>query len=218
MGSYLGTVRNTAKDTATAVLLSKRSLSVGRTGQDSPEQEPMSFQALPSSCRDGVTSYLQAASSRLCLFQKPSDEIRLQPAIHRPWVSGGQWCSHREGAMRGRRVRRIAEHQGSRGLDVLSGVWGAHSAVSSLGKSHPSHLGPFVRARRLGAVQVHQPERLHSSRQTNDSVRGTNVSTIGFDRCRGPPSNTTLTACRCYAIMWGGGDGDRERSSAPEQA
>lgn len=44
--------------------------------------------------------------------------------------------------MRGRRVRRIAEHQGSRGLDVLSGVWGAHSEVSSLGKSHPSHLGP----------------------------------------------------------------------------
>lgn len=103
-----------------------------------------------------------------CLFQKASDEIRLQPAIHPLWVSGGQWCRHREVAMRGRPARRIAERQGSRGLDVLSGVWGAHSEVSSLGKSHPSQLGPPVRARRLGPMDLlHQPERLdYSSRQT----------------------------------------------------
>lgn len=43
--------------------------------------------------------------------------------------------------MRGSSARRITERQGSRGLDVLSGVWGAHSAVSTLGKSHHPNLG-----------------------------------------------------------------------------
>lgn len=81
--------------------------------------------------------------------------------------------------MRGRPVRRMAEHQGSRGLDVLSGVWGAHSAVSSLGKSHPSQLGPAVRARRLGPPNelLHQPECLDSvpSNQTTQREEPTSL-------------------------------------------
>lgn len=145
--------------TATAALLSKRSLSVGRAGQDSPEQEPMSLQASLVQSSRRVTSYLQAASSRFCLFQKSSDEIRLRPTAHRPWVSGGQWCSHREGAMRGRCARRIAEHQGTRGLDVLSGVWGAHNEVSPLGKSHPSHVWP-VRSRSTSGPGPAPPARM----------------------------------------------------------
>ena len=110
--------------------------------------------------------------------------------------------------MRGRPASRIAERQGSRGLDVLSGVWGAHSEVSSLGKSHPSQLGPAVRARRLGpmACSTSQNGWIRPVKQ-NDSVRGTNVSTRGFDRYRGSVSSTTLTACRYYAIMWGEGTG-----------
>lgn len=97
-----------------------------------------------SSGRGDILSTRQRHPDSVC-----SRNLQMKFAYSQQSIGYGSLAANGAGivreAMRGRPARRIAERQGSRELDVLSGVWGAHSEVSSLGKSHPSQLGPAVR-------------------------------------------------------------------------